>query len=120
MENQLGREVNAVIGEQFYVQRENLRVAQLVNLSGSRTRLVNSINNEIESGKEFMQNLKTCLQMIFKKHREHRIVILTSLGCFEDGAIKDQNISALQPIAQKAKVYKMVFVGTISPDFTSS
>ena len=102
LENQLGREINAVIGEQYYVQRENLRVAQLVNLSGSRTRLVNSINNEIDSGKEFMRNLDTCLQMIFKKHREHRIVILTSLGCFEDGAIKDQIIEALEPIAQKA------------------
>jgi hypothetical protein len=103
LENQLGQEVNAVVGEQYYVQRENLYVAQLVNLSGSRTRLVNSINNEIESGKEFMRNLETCLQMIFKKHREHRIVILTSLGCFEDGAIKDQIIEALQPIAKKAK-----------------
>lgn len=102
LENQLGREVDAVIGEQFYVHRDNLHVAQLVNLSGSRTRLVNSINHEIESGKEFMRNLETCLEMIFRKHREHRIVILTSLGCFEDGAIKDQIIEALQPIAQKA------------------
>ncbi|MBC8229846.1 hypothetical protein H8E77_09890 [bacterium] len=102
LENQLGREVNTVMGEQYYVQRENLHVAQLVNLSGSRTRLVNSINNEIESGKEFMRNLEICLQMIFKKHRKHRILILTSLGCFEDGAIKDTIIEALQPIAKKA------------------
>jgi hypothetical protein len=65
--------------------------------------LVNSISNDIESGKEFMENLETCLEMIFKKHKEHRIVILTSLGCFEDGAIKDQIIEALQPIAKKAK-----------------
>ena len=102
LENQLGLKVDAVIGEQYYVQRENLHVAQLVNLSGSRTRLVNSINHDIKSGKEFMQNLETCLEMIFKKHREHRIVILTSLGCFEDGAYKSQVIEALQPIAQKA------------------
>jgi hypothetical protein len=102
LENQLSQEVNAVVGEQYYIKRENLHVAQLMNLSGSRTRLVNSIKNEIESGKEFRRNLETCLEMIFKKHREHRIVILTSLGCFEDSAIKDQIIKALQPIAEKA------------------
>ncbi|MFQ5674683.1 MAG: CHC2 zinc finger domain-containing protein [bacterium] len=102
LENQLGQEVNAVIGEQYYVQRKNLHVAQLVNLTGSRTRLMRAIDDEMESDKDYLENLKLFLKMVFKKHRNHRILIVTSLGCFEDGAIKDQIIEALQPIAKKA------------------
>ena len=104
LENQLGREVNAVLGEQYYVQRENLHVAQLVNLSGSRTRLANVTSGDpvSDGDEEFRKNLELFLQMVFNQHPKQRIGILTSLGCNEDGAIKDQIITALQPIANKA------------------
>jgi len=105
LSNQLGREVNAVIGEQYYIQRENLHVAQLVNLSGSRTRLVNVLSNDptAEGNKEYLQNLRIFLKMVLKAHENRRILIVTSLGCTKGGAIKDTIISALQPIAKKAK-----------------
>jgi len=102
LENQLSKEVNAVIGEQYYIHREKLHVAQLVNLSGSRTRLMRAIDDEMQSDKEYLANLELFLQMMFRKHQNHRILIVTSLGCFEDGAVKDQIINALQPIAKKA------------------
>jgi hypothetical protein len=105
LENQLGREVNAVIGEQYYIQRENLHVAQIVNLSGSRTRLVNVLSNDptAEGNKEYLQNLRIFLKMVLKAHENRCILIVTSLGCTKGGAIKDTIISALQPIAKKAK-----------------
>jgi hypothetical protein len=103
LENQLGKEVDAVIGEQYYLHRQNLYIAQLVNLSGSRTRLMRAIDDEMQSDKEYLENLELFLQMMFRKHQNHRILIVTSLGCFEDGAVKDQIINALQPIAKKAK-----------------
>jgi len=105
LENQLGREVDAVIGEQFYVQRENLHVAQLVNLTGSRMRLENITSGDpVSIGDEkFRENLQTFLEMVLKEHKNRRIVIATSL-CRkdEDNTIKDQIIDALQPIAKKA------------------
>ena len=115
LQNQLGKEVNAVIGEQYYVQRENLHVAQLVNLSGSRTRLMSVISNDpiAEGNQDYLRNLQIFLSMALRKHKEHRILIVTSLGSnnelrlaltpLEDGAVKDKIIEALQPIAQKAK-----------------
>ena len=105
LENQLGRDVNAVVGEQYYVQRENLHVAQLVNLSGSRTRLANITSGDpvSDGDEEFKKNMQIFLEMVFKEHANRRILIVTSLGCNEDGAIKDQIIEALQPIAKKAK-----------------
>ena len=39
LQNQLNEEIDIVLGEQFYVSRENLRVVQLMNLLGSRQRL---------------------------------------------------------------------------------
>ncbi len=102
LENQLGKEVDVVLGEQYYIHRGNLHVAQLVNLSGSRTRLMRAIDDEMQSDKEYLENLELFLQMMFRKHQNHRILIVTSLGCFEDGAVKDQIINALQPIAKKA------------------
>jgi hypothetical protein len=104
LENQLGREVNAIVGEQYYVQREKLYVAQLVNLSGSRTRLVSVISQDpiAEGNKEYLQNLKIFVSQALKKHQSHRILIVTSLGCTKGGAIKDKIIAALQPIAKKA------------------
>jgi hypothetical protein len=62
-----------------------------------------AIDNEMQSDKEYLENLELLLQMVFKIHQNHRILIVTSLGCFEDGAVKDQIINALQPIATKAK-----------------
>jgi len=108
LSSQLGREVDVIIGEQYYVQRENLHVAQLVNLSGSRTRLVTVLNEnpEAEGNIEYLKNLKLFLELMLRKHRNHRIVFVTSLGKFssyEDGAIKDQIIKSLQPIAKKGK-----------------
>jgi len=105
LENQLGRDINAFIGEQYYVQRNNLHVAQLVNLSGSRTRLENVTSGDPMSkgDEEFKRNMQIFLGMVFLKHQKQRIGILTSLGCNEDGTIKDQIIEALQPIASKAK-----------------
>jgi len=111
LENQLGLKVNAVVGEQYYVKRENLHVAQLVNLSGSRTRLMRAIDDEMKSDKEYLKNLRIFLQMVFSKHQNHRILIVTSLGCFKDGAIKDKIISALKPIAKKAN-RRLVAVST--------
>jgi hypothetical protein len=114
LENQLQKEVNAVIGEQYYIHRENLHVAQLVNLSGSRTRLVSVISGDpiAEGNREYLQNLKIFLQMVLKKHKNHRILIVTSLGCNQvprggipqsgNNTIKDKIIEALQPIAKKA------------------
>jgi hypothetical protein len=104
LENQLGEEVSVVVGEQFYIQRENLHVAQLVNISGGRTRLTRVVNGEMKSEGDigYLQNLKLFLQMVLEQHKEQRILIVTSLGCNEDGAVKDKVIEALQPIAQKA------------------
>ena len=105
LENQLGREVNAVIGEQYYVHRENLHVAQLVNLTGSRMRLENITSGDpVSVGDEkFRENLQIFIEMVLKEHKNRRIVIATSL-CRkdEDNTIKDQIIDALQPIAEKA------------------
>ena len=105
LENQLGLKVNSVVGEQYYVKRENLHVAQLVNLTGSRMRLENITSGDPMSkgDEEFKRNMQIFLGMVFNKHLNQRIGILTSLGCNEDGAIKDQIIAALQPIASKAK-----------------
>ena len=106
LENQLGREVNAVIGEQYYVQRENLHVAQLVNLSGSRTRLENiTSGDQVSIGDaKFRENLQMFMEMALKEHKNRRIVIATSLCRKDEGkTIKDQIIDALQSIAEKAK-----------------
>ena len=104
LENQLGHEVSTVVGEQFYVQRENLHVAQLVNISGGRTRLMRVVNGEVQSEGDigYLQNLELFFKMVFKEHKERKILIVTSLGCNEDGAVKDKVIEALQPIAEKA------------------
>ena len=104
LENQLGQEVSVVVGEQFYVQRDNLHVAQLVNISGGRTRLTRVVNGEMQSEGDigYLQNLELFLQMVLREHKERKILIVTSLGCNEDGAVKDKVIKALQPIAEKA------------------
>jgi len=101
---QLGREVNVVIGEQYYVQRKNLHVAQLVNLSGSRTRIANvtSGNPMSDGDEEFRKNLSLFLQMVFKKHVNQRILIVTSLGCKDNRVIKEQVIDTFQSYALEA------------------
>ena len=105
LSNQLGREINAVVGEQYYIKRENLHVAQLVNLSGSRTRLENITSGDpVSIGDEkFRENLQIFLEMVLKEHKNRRIVIATSLCRIDkDNTIKDQIIDALQPMAKKA------------------
>jgi len=81
LENQLDDEIDVVLGEQFYVQRENLRVVQLMNLSGSRQRLMNTTKEKMSSGDAvYRENLRLTLRLLLKKYPEHKIVIATSLG----------------------------------------
>jgi hypothetical protein len=81
LQNQIDDKVDIVLGEQFYVLRENLRVVQLMNLSGSRQRLMNT-TREVMSEGDFIyrENLRLTLKLLLTKYPEHKIAIATSLG----------------------------------------
>ncbi len=106
LENQLGEKVDIVLGEQFYVNRENLRVVQLMNLSGSRQRLMNTTRGLMSQGDFiYRENLRLTLKLLLKKYPEHKIVIATSLGGKTEkrdyGWAKERIINMLRDVADE-------------------
>jgi len=106
LENQLNDEIDIVLGEQFYVQRENLRVIQLMNLSGSRQRLMNTTRGSMSEGDFiYRENLRLTLKLVLKNYPEKRIAIATSLGGKTEkrdyGWAKERVINMLQDVASE-------------------
>jgi len=104
LENQLDSEIDIVLGEQYYVERKNLRVVQLMNLSGSRQRLMNTTKGSMSEGDFiYRENLRLTLKLVIKKYPEKRIVIATSLGGQTEkedyGWAKERIINMLQDVA---------------------
>jgi len=105
LEQSLGIEVNIAIGEQYHVKRENTEVIQLLNVTGGRTMLLRNPHRQ--------DHVKTFVRLALEKHREDRIMIITSQGKpkeDEDNA-KAQIIEMLQPTANKTNRH-LVAVGT--------
>jgi len=105
LENQLASEIDVVLGEQFYVERKNLRVVQLMNLSGSRQRLMNTTRGSMSEGDFiYRENLRLTLRLVLEKYPEHRIAIATSLGGKtpdrDYGWAKERIINMLTDVAQ--------------------
>ena len=98
LERSLGIKLDHVLGEQYQVKRDNLKVVQLLNVIGGRQRLLND--------SKLQDNVKTFFNAMLTKHRDQRIILVTSLGA---GLLntdllstaKDKIIELLQPIALK-------------------
>ena len=107
LENQLDDEIDVVLGEQFYVQRENLRVVQLLNLSGSRQRLMNTTKEKLSEGDAaYRDNLRLTLKLLLKQYPDKRIAIATSLGGKVEN--KADNTKPLTRTDRKGKVVEML------------
>ncbi|HEX29460.1 MAG: hypothetical protein DRN90_00665 [Thermoproteota archaeon] len=115
--NQLDTEIHDVVGEQYYVRRQNLHVAQLVNLTGSRSRLVYAAEGTTSPNDTLRDNLRLFFRLCLRKHKDERIVIVTSLGANkidekrQRGWVKDRVINLLSDIAE-AEGRKLVPVST--------
>jgi hypothetical protein len=107
LENQLDDKIDVVLGEQFYVQRENLRVIQLMNLSGSRQRLLNTTKEKVSEGDAaYRENLRLTLKLLLKKYPDKRIAIATSLG--GKAEVKANNTAPLTQADRKNNVIRML------------
>lgn len=96
IEKQLGRQVQS-IGESWNIRRENVKIVQMLNLTGGRNRLIR------QSEKSNLQaHVKTCFDMALYKHAGQPIVIICSLGHnAPEGSAKERIIGMLNPIAKK-------------------
>jgi len=109
LEKQLDDEIDVVLGEQFYVQRENLRVIQLLNLSGSRQRLMNTTKKKLSEGDAaYRENLRLTLKLLLKQYPDKRIAIATSLGGKSELNGKKTPEKPLTRAERKGKVIQML------------
>ena len=107
LEQQLDDKIDMVLGEQFYVQRENLRVVQLMNLSGSRQRLMNATKEKMSAGDAaYRDNLRLTLKMLLHRFPKKRIAIATSMGGKIEKANPDEK--PLTQTDRKGKVMRML------------
>ena len=100
LEQSLNIKIDHVLGDDVQVKRENLEIVQLLNCYGGRQKL---LRNNAE-GKERQENVKSVFNAILTKHKDQRIILVTSLGAglktTEIGmTAKDQVIKLLQHIA---------------------
>jgi hypothetical protein len=109
LENQLDDKIDVVLGEQFYVQRENLRVVQLLSLSGSRQRLLNTTKEKMSIGDAaYRENLRLTLKLLLKQYPDKRIVIATSLGGKSELKGNNAQEKPLTQADRKGKVIQML------------
>jgi len=96
IEKQLGRQVQS-IGESWNIRRENVKIVQMLNVTGGRNRLIR------QSEKSNLQaHVKTCFDMALYKHAGQPIAIVCSLGHnAPEGSAKERIVGMLNPIAKK-------------------
>ena len=105
LEQSLDIKVDITVGEQYHVKRDNTEVIQLLNVTGGRSRLLHNPHRQ--------DHVKTFVRLALEKHREDRILIITSQGKPKgnDPDAKTQIIDMLQPVAKKAR-RRLVAIGT--------
>jgi len=96
IEKTLGITVDFVIGEGYYVKRDNLKVVQMLNVTGGRQRLL--------SDKERQAHIRQAFDLILEKHANQKIMIVTSQGAGiatteDESTAKDKIMRLLDDIA---------------------
>ena len=101
IEKQLKRSIDQSIGENWHIRRENVKIVQMLNVTGGRNRLIRDgeLNN-------LQAHIKEFFDLALYKHANQRIVIICSLGESAPGhetkgSAKRRIIRMLYPIAQK-------------------
>lgn len=96
LERTLDIKIDTEIGAQYYVKRENLNTIQLLNVTGGRQRVLRD--------KQLQENIRTFFRLALQKHKDDRIIILTSQGsgirdADTEGTAKQRIIELLNPVA---------------------
>lgn len=96
LEQSLNIKIDHVLGDDIQVRRDNLQIVQLLNCYGGRQKLLKD--------RERQENVKSIFNAILTKHKDQRIMVVTSLGAGLKGTeigmtAKDQVIELLQNIA---------------------
>ena len=97
LEQVLGVPIDHVMGQQYDIRRENLQVIQMLNVTGGRWRLYDD--------SKFQDNVKAFFTAVLKKHKDSRIMLITSQGsnirdANSKGSAKQRVIDMLDPIAK--------------------
>lgn len=97
LEQVLGVPVDHVMGQQYDIRRENLQIIQMINVTGGRWRLYDD--------SKFQDNVKEFFKAILNKHKDSRIMLITSQGsnikdANSKGSAKQRVIDLLEPITK--------------------
>ena len=87
LEKSLDLKIDRVIGDDMYVNRDNLHIAQLLSVTGGRDKVLRDTS--------FQANLKRFFALACDKHKDQKICVLTSLNDRGDGTAFKKDVMKL-------------------------